>query len=117
MADEGLTLNPNGTIDVTLGEKSYRLRRPNFGELRRLWEAWDEAAEKHDSLIADADKRDDRTLRVGRAEAWLAFQRVVFDTISEPLPEDGDEVAGWLLTASVGSQFLAHWQAVPKASG
>lgn len=119
MADEGLTLNPNGTIDVTL-DKPYKLRRPNFGEVRRLWEAWDTAAAIHDRLAQEAkeqNRNDDVTVRTERARAWLDFQRVAFGTLSEALPDDDDLIPPWLLTASVGGEFLAHWQSRPFPSG
>jgi hypothetical protein len=112
-----LVLNPNGTIEVSM-DKTYKLRRPKFGELRTLWEAWDQAIEVHNGLIDTAEGgKETAATRAERAQAWLDFQRLTFATIGDAeLPAD-DEVDGWLLTATVGSQMLVHWQTVPKASG
>ena len=143
MADEPLTLKPDGTIACSVGQTSYKLRRPNVGELRRLWEAWEEASDDtiaHRQTHADALEAVEETLAGDDTEAkkdarkdhrrikadirasdhaiWAAWIRDVFDTLGkQKLPESDDDLEPWLLTLNTGVRFLQHWQATPLASG
>ncbi len=146
MPDPGLlTLEPNGTITCWVGETRHKLRRPTVGDLRRLWEGWEDTAvavdrvDETDSARIDtlAKKSDDpgstpakraearaqrhELVRGNRAEKqtlWAKWIRDVFATLSgETLPDDDDDLEPWMLTVSVGADFLRHWQTVPKASG
>lgn len=120
--DLPLDLKPNGTISLSVGQKPYRLRRPKFGELRDLWEAFEDAAEQHDALTAslgaEPSREQEKEARAERFAIWAGWQRKVFDKLADtPLPSDDDELEGWLMTAGVAGQFLTHWQGRPLASG
>lgn len=120
--DLPLDLNPNGTISLSIGGVKYRLRRALFGELRELWEAWDEAAAAHDALAPrlteDAELAVRREVREERFGIWAGWQRKVFATLADrQLPESDDELEAWLLTPALAADFLAHWQKRPKPSG
>lgn len=137
---------PNGSITLTLGQTRYRLRRPKVGELRDIWEGWEQAAIEVDRADEDvADRRADLNEAAGDPDRtagerlaareerkeldnqtrrakhviWADWMRSVFDILCADgkLPEDDDDLDGWMVSVSAGAEFLRHWQTVPKASG
>lgn len=143
MADDLLKYEDNGTITCSVGGTRYRLRRPKVGELRRLWEGWEEgnddtiahieerAAEvaaldkilDGDDTIAKLDARKERRgiqteIRFANQAVWAGWARDAFATLGDgKLPDDDEQLEPWLLTATTGLDFIRHWQKVPKASG
>jgi hypothetical protein len=147
MADDlPLTFHDNGHITGSVGGQKFRLRRPMVGELRDLWEAWENAADEVDAAIdphrerldelaaraADGDlspevRREARTqrrqlnteLRTAKQGVWAGWARRVFDTLADDakLPDSDDDLEGWMLDIGLGAEFLRHWQNRPLASG
>lgn len=136
---EGITYNPDGTIDVIVDGSVRHMRRPKLREFRHWAEALRELAKaaQEDSvrlaamLERLAEDPDDEEIDQLQKEAQEAAQRRVeytapwtagvveqFTDPTKPLPEDPGDWPAWLaLDLSIPSKILAHWRTVPLAPG
>jgi hypothetical protein len=134
---EGITYNPDGTIDIVVNGTLRHLRRPKLREFR-YWqeqlrnlakEAQEEAVRLQELLdrfseSTTEEEREDVNRQLDEAEQarqeyttpWIAG--VVAQFSDKPLDEDTDEWPAWLaLDASIPARIRQHWKTVPLAPG
>lgn len=142
---EGIEYNTTGTVDVTFDDKTYRLRRPKFGdwkhfnrklneqrdelvtELRRIQQETEEAEAKYEGAEDSPEAREElRRLQDEMAalnktpfyERTTGILAEMFEKIGDPLPDDPDDWPAWLAAdSSIPGEIIKHWQNNPKASG
>lgn len=145
--DEGFELRIDGTVDFWTDDgQRWKLRRPKFGELRKLREqkqsiddasyrlttqiqhsvaaikAFGEKAAETDpdevatQVVAERDQIRAKTAEVEGLN--LAWMRHAFELLGDhPLPPE-DELPGWMVESSlIIGEFMAHWRNRPLALG
>jgi hypothetical protein len=135
---EGISYNPDGTIDLTVDGHVRHLRRPKLREFRHWAEQLRELAKKaqveavrlqelleqisDDTSDAETERiqaelDEAQQARIQYTTPWTAGVVEQF-TDSKPLPEDPDDWPAWLaLDLSIPAKILAHWRTVPLAPG
>lgn len=137
-----LAFDKTGVVRVWIDEKLHTLRRPKWGEYRRIRDAMTEAT----TLAARAQDLQDRAkgdvagmdtdliketlaLQDEMTDIQITTYRLIFNgepnaeppvkPLSDiPLPDDPDEWDAWLLSGDdVLGQLLEHWRARPLARG
>lgn len=121
-----VVFDPTGRIRIYLDE-THTLRNPKYGEFRKIKDA---TVNAQTSLKAAADALDvDLTDNVAVSahpelmdtilESMADAVALAFEILGDKtLPEDRDEWPTWLvLNTGLLSEFIAHWRAVPLASG
>lgn len=124
---EGLDLRPNGTIAVGFPEPHgvIVLRRPRFGEFRRMREAlWDLQDRRNEivdeqKVLAESDDRDDaliRKLTVEIEDTTFDWVRDAVTTLGDKTPPaEADDWPHWATTGDVMNLIVSHWRSVPLA--
>ena len=101
MADDTLTLNPNGTVSIRFDGYDSTWRRPTLREFR----SWREQ-------LVGASKAEDQEAAIVQAVRDIA------STLGNPLPDDSDDWPIWTIAdATWIPAVLAHWRAVPLVRG
>lgn len=128
MADPGIgdeiSLEPNGTVRISLTGASFRWRRPTFGEFRKFEEMWAEVAAQEKVIVdrANTVPEADRTaawrinfeteLRTSVLEWTLDVWRVL---CSKEAPTV-DDSPPWLGNNTFHQMLKDHWTTVPLAA-
>lgn len=111
----------SGRIKMTLeGDRRFTLRRPTFGELRKLMERYDEINDEIFEPIEPGQRR--RTTKPGKDHLspggrWLSEVMVLLGP-TEPQPiYDNAETPSWAVQADIMfNTFFRHWTEVPLVS-
>jgi hypothetical protein len=131
MADPSIgdevSLEPNGTVRLSLTGRPYRWRRPTFGEFRKLKELWASALEEDRGLVEAMNKE---TPEGERTAAW----RIGYELKQRPLfadwvleawrllgpPEKDvpavDDLPPWMTNVQFPISLFDHWTTVPLAA-
>lgn len=145
MSDEDLktlSYEKTGRIRVDVDGELHTLRRPKYGEFRRIKDKLIEAqatikdaveVARHESESDDVDEAPASTQSELVNTTLNAFSRVTLYVFNGADDEDDDEFAGlsnhvlprdvddwpaWLvLNNSIIQEFIAHWRAVPLVRG
>lgn len=124
---ESFDLCDDGSVVIAFDGTSYRLRRPNIGQFRKLRELLYEVQDAPIHLAAELPPRPEGD-DLAELDAWKEANRaagarieslrfgwireVVATLCSTPLPGE-DELPVWLGTDSIVTDLLTHWSKAP----
>lgn len=119
-----ISLEPNGTVRLTLTGASFRWRRPTFGQFRKFEELWAEVAAQEKVIVdrANAVPEKERTVawRTGfeteLGDNVLAWVLDVWRVLCEKEPPATDDCAPWMANAAFHEMLKGHWTTVPLAA-
>ncbi|MEA2587691.1 MAG: hypothetical protein QOH66_618 [Actinomycetota bacterium] len=119
-----ISLEPNGTVRLTLTGTHFRWRRPTFGQFRKFEELWAEVAAEEKVIVdrANAVPEAERTVawRAGfeteLRESVLAWVLDVWRVLCDKEPPATDDCAPWMANASFRQMLKDHWTTVPLAA-
>jgi len=116
--EDAVKLLKSGSVDITFGGSTRRLRPAKVGEYRELKQlivqsadAVKESGTTIDS-VATLDELSDRVLE--------EFVRTMFDKLlvsGDALPDDIEEWPPWFFSGTLQAKLLQHWRAVPLVPG
>ena len=119
-----ISLEPNGTIRLTLTGTHFRWRRPIFGEFEKFEELWAEVAAQEKVIVDEANA----VPEVERDVAWrttfekklrrnvLEWTLDVWRVLCTKEPPALDDCAPWMGNASFHQMLKDHWITVPLAA-
>lgn len=116
--DDGLDVTPSGALRMTAAGTVYHLRRPTIGEMRRLEEdlrtiGADQRAELD---AAKAEGRDPESFD-GRIVGWVRDAVATLERDGKTLPDDDDDLPGWMLNPTLPSELRTLWRSTPWTAG
>lgn len=119
-----VSLEPNGTIRITLTGTSFRWRRPTFGEFRKFEEMWAEVAAQEKVIVDEAnavpEKERDAAWRINfekkLRESVLEWVLDLWRVLCSKEPPALDDNAPWMGNAAFHEMLKGHWTTVPLAA-
>lgn len=116
--DDGLDVTPAGVLRMTASGQQYLLRRPKIGEMRRLEEELRTiGADQRAELDAARDEGRDPVPVDDRVLAWVRDAVATLERSGKTLPDDDDELPGWMLNPAFPSELRALWRSTPWTAG
>lgn len=120
-----LDLKPNGTIRIGMAGRFVALRRPTFGEFRKLKELWSGVASEEKRITDGANTiplaerpgswRMDYELALFPVFAGWALEVLRLLGSGAEIPTE-DDLPPWMATAPFGQALFDHWVTVPLAA-
>lgn len=119
-----VSLEPNGTVRITLTGRPYRWRRPTFGEFRKFEELWAEAAVQEKGILDRANEIPEKE----RTQAWrvgweaelrdlvLPWVLDVWRVLCDKEPPATDDCPPWMSNGTFHQTLKEHWTTVPLAA-
>lgn len=119
-----VSLEPNGTVRLSLAGRNLRWRRPTFGEFRKFEELWAEVAAQEKVIVEHANEVPERD----RGAAWrisyeaelrdivLAWVLDVWRVLCDKEAPATDDTAPWMANGSFHQLLKDHWTTVPLAA-
>jgi hypothetical protein len=119
-----ISLEPNGTIRLTLTGTHFRWRRPTFGQFRKFEELWAEVAAQEKVIVdrANAVPEAERTVawrttfETELRDSVLAWVLDVWRVLCDKEPPATDDCAPWMANTSFHQMLKDHWTTVPLAA-
>lgn len=128
------TLQPDGTIEFTVADRTYELGAPTIGQLERVELAHAKANSKVLASIrvlngqvaavleddAAVEQADPVVLMEGKYERvgyWRDWWQLVFTELLSGDPPPLDGLPPWMLGPDKIIEALGHWQSVPSDPG
>ena len=120
-----LDLKPNGTVRVGLAGRFIALRRPSFGEFRKLKELWAGVAAREKEITDTANGipvperpaswRMDYEMALASVFIGWSLEALRLLGTSPELPAE-DDLPPWMATSQFGLALFGHWVTVPLAA-
>jgi hypothetical protein len=119
-----ISLEPNGTVRLTLTGTNFRWRRPTFGEFRKFEEMWAEVLGQEKVIVDRANAVPEAERTVGWRIAFEGEHRDIFlpwvldvwRVLCNKEPPAVDDCAPWMGNASFHQILKDHWTTVPLAA-
>ena len=128
MADPGIgdevSLEPNGTVRLSLAGRNVRWRRPAFGEFRKFEELWAEVATQERVIVDEANAVPEKE----RSATWrfdfetklrdlaLPWALDVWRILSDKEVPATDDCPPWMANGAFHQLLKDHWTTVPLAA-
>jgi hypothetical protein len=112
---DGIKLQNDGTITVTDGDNTYKLRLPRFGQYKRIRAILIESQRVLEEEMKDTSLTDRDAFALKSNES---FMRMAFHELADnQLPDDVDEWPVFLVISTTPAEFTKHWREVPLDRG
>lgn len=120
-----LDLKPNGTARIGMGGTFVSLRRPTFGQFRKLKELWAGVAGQEKTITDAANGvpvperpaswRMDYEMALATVFIGWSLEALRLLGTSTDLPAE-DDLPPWMATSAFGLALFDHWVTVPLAA-